>query len=38
MARRLGFSDMVLDIIKAIAIAIVGFIIIRALIQATAGI
>jgi len=34
MAIKGDFSDMILDIIKAAAIAIIGFIIIRALLQA----
>jgi len=37
MARRIDFSDMVLDIIKIIAITIIGFIIIKALLQVLAS-
>ena len=34
MARKLDLSDMMLDIIKAAAIAIIGYIVIRGLLEA----
>lgn len=37
MSRQKDLSDILIDIIKAAAIAIIGYIVIRGLIQATTG-